>query len=213
MTGRFVSTRNTAESGEGKFETYADDLPVEIQGADPATSHTPPTATHPRMTRWRARRPVLRCVSAARTAAWSRWSLPRMRRTRSMGQTGSRAAGRCARFRAGERPHGLPCRGHRWLARPVNTFSRPADLHHDEEFEQARLFSVDRRHNGLNVNPGVNNYVRTVDDTGLSDWDQVYDAAATSLLSGVPRRPRGCHELHGAYVRSRDARPGPDRWR
>ena len=36
VTGRFVSTRNTPESGEGKFETYADDLPVGIQGADPA---------------------------------------------------------------------------------------------------------------------------------------------------------------------------------
>ena len=36
VTGRFVSTRNTAESSGEKFETYADDLPVEIQGADPA---------------------------------------------------------------------------------------------------------------------------------------------------------------------------------
>lgn len=36
VTGRFVSTRNTSETGEGEFETYADDLPVGIQGADPA---------------------------------------------------------------------------------------------------------------------------------------------------------------------------------
>jgi hypothetical protein len=36
VTGRFVSTRNTPESGEGKFRTYVDDLPVEMQGADPA---------------------------------------------------------------------------------------------------------------------------------------------------------------------------------
>ena len=33
VTGRFVSTRNMPESCEGKFETYADDLPVGIQGA------------------------------------------------------------------------------------------------------------------------------------------------------------------------------------
>ena len=94
---------------------------------------------------------------------------------------------------------------------PPYTFSRPVDLHHDEEFEQARLFSVDRRHNGLNVNPGANNCVRTVDDIGLSDWDQVYDAAATSLLSGVP----GVNgpTLHGAYVRSAMRGQGRDRWR
>ena len=36
VTGRFVKTANSPESGEGKFETYADDLPVGIQGADSA---------------------------------------------------------------------------------------------------------------------------------------------------------------------------------
>ena len=36
VTGRFVGTVNTPESSAGKFPTYADDLPVEIQGADPA---------------------------------------------------------------------------------------------------------------------------------------------------------------------------------
>jgi hypothetical protein len=36
VTGRFVSTANTRESGEGKFPTYANGLPVEIQGDDPA---------------------------------------------------------------------------------------------------------------------------------------------------------------------------------
>lgn len=35
VRGRFASTANTPESGEGKFETYTE-LPVEIQGADPA---------------------------------------------------------------------------------------------------------------------------------------------------------------------------------
>jgi hypothetical protein len=34
-TGRYVSTANTPESSEGKFSTYTD-LPVEIEGADPA---------------------------------------------------------------------------------------------------------------------------------------------------------------------------------
>ena len=36
VSGRFVSTSNTPESGEGKFETYANGLPVGIQGDDPA---------------------------------------------------------------------------------------------------------------------------------------------------------------------------------
>lgn len=36
VTGRFVSTVNTPESSAGKFPTYADGLPVEIQGADTA---------------------------------------------------------------------------------------------------------------------------------------------------------------------------------
>ena len=36
VTGRFVSTRNTPESSAGKFPTYANGLPVEIQGTDPA---------------------------------------------------------------------------------------------------------------------------------------------------------------------------------
>ena len=35
LRGRFVSTANAPESAEGKFATY-DELPVEIQGADPA---------------------------------------------------------------------------------------------------------------------------------------------------------------------------------
>lgn len=36
VSGRFVKTANAPESSRGKFETYVDDLPVEIQGADPA---------------------------------------------------------------------------------------------------------------------------------------------------------------------------------
>lgn len=35
VTGRFVSTSNTPESSEGRFETYAE-LPVEFDGADPS---------------------------------------------------------------------------------------------------------------------------------------------------------------------------------
>ena len=44
VTGRFVSTRNTPESGEGKFETYADDLPVSDVSGAPSAS----TIEHPR---------------------------------------------------------------------------------------------------------------------------------------------------------------------
>lgn len=35
VRGRFVRTGNARESGDGKFETYTE-MPVEIQGADPA---------------------------------------------------------------------------------------------------------------------------------------------------------------------------------
>ena len=35
LRGRFVSTANTRESGDGRFETFIE-MPVEIQGADPA---------------------------------------------------------------------------------------------------------------------------------------------------------------------------------
>lgn len=35
VRGRFVSTRNTQQSGIGKFVTYTE-MPVEVEGADPA---------------------------------------------------------------------------------------------------------------------------------------------------------------------------------
>lgn len=80
------------------------------------------------------------------------------------------------------------------------TFSKP-ELHRDEQYDQAVRFAIDRRHAAvmpvLSANPG--NGVRTVDDGPLTDWQQVYESAATSLLSGVP----GVNgpTLHGAYVR------------
>ena len=95
---------------------------------------------------------------------------------------------------------------------PNHKFSRPAGLHEDEQFKEARLFSIDRRHNALNVNPGANNnFVRTVNDEPLSDWQQVWESAATTILPGVPGVPGAT--LSGAYVRSAMRGQGRDRWR
>ena len=95
---------------------------------------------------------------------------------------------------------------------PPYTFSRPVDLHHDEEFEQARLFSVDRRHNGLSVNPGriSGGHVVTVADDSDENVDFIRDQIVAGMFGYVPG-------VHQQYVR--DAlRPasrgqGRDRWR
>lgn len=81
------------------------------------------------------------------------------------------------------------------------TFSKP-EMHGDQEYDRAVRFAIDKQHAAvvpvLSADPG--GHVVTVTDEPLSDWDQVYDSAATSILSGVP----GVNgpTLHGAYVRS-----------
>jgi hypothetical protein len=91
------------------------------------------------------------------------------------------------------------------------TFSKPVEIHEDDEFEHARLFSIDRRHNALDINPGANSYVRTVTNEPLSDWGQIFETAATSVLSGVPGVPSVM--LSGARLRSSLRGEGRDRWR
>lgn len=92
------------------------------------------------------------------------------------------------------------------------TFSRP-ELNRDEQYDQAVKFAIDKRHAAvmplLSANPG--NGVVTVDDGPLTDWEQVYESAATSILSGVP----GVNgpTLHGAYVRSAMRGQGRPRFR
>jgi hypothetical protein len=53
-------------------------------------------------------------------------------------------------------------------------FSKPAELHEDDEFRQARLFGIDRRYAALDVHTGriSGSHVVTVDDDG----DQLSDA-------------------------------------
>jgi hypothetical protein len=72
---------------------------------------------------------------------------------------------------------------------------------HDPDcYVHGKLFGVDRRDNALTINPHANNYVKTVTEAPLSDWDDVFASAATSILSGVPGVPSVM--LHSAYVRS-----------
>jgi hypothetical protein len=53
-----------------------------------------------------------------------------------------------------------------------------------DEYTEDRLFSTDRRHNALEINPRSNNYVRTVtDDPDDQFIDAVY-AAGADLLGG-----------------------------
>jgi hypothetical protein len=74
-----------------------------------------------------------------------------------------------------------------------HTFSRPAELRED------KLFTIDRRHNALNVNP-AGSHVKMVTDDGLSEWEIAAEGTAVSVLSGVPGVPSVM--LHGAYIRS-----------
>ena len=91
------------------------------------------------------------------------------------------------------------------------TFSRH-ELHPDQEFEQARMFSVDRRHNALNVNPGrlSGGHVVTVADDSDENLDFIRDQIVAGMFGYVPG-------VHQQYVRdalrpaSRGA--GRDRWR
>ena len=59
------------------------------------------------------------------------------------------------------------------------TISRRVELHED------KLFSVDRRHAALIINPHANNYVRTVDDSE-SPWTSVAELGAAMTFGGAP---------------------------
>ena len=62
---------------------------------------------------------------------------------------------------------------------PNHTFSRPVELNKDE------LFSIDRRHNALVIDPHANNYVRQVDDSE-SPWTSVAELGAAITFGGAP---------------------------
>lgn len=62
---------------------------------------------------------------------------------------------------------------------PANhTFTKPVEIRRDE------LFSVDRAHNALVLNPAVNNHVRTVDNT--SPWESAAELGAAELFGRAP---------------------------
>lgn len=89
------------------------------------------------------------------------------------------------------------------------TFSRH-ELHQDAEFEQARLFSVDRRHNALMpeiraTSPGV---VTVTDEP--SEWQNAIEQAGAHLLGHIPGAYAG-YVRDGLRPASRGA--GRDRWR
>lgn len=91
---------------------------------------------------------------------------------------------------------------------PNHTFSKPVELRED------KLFTIDRRHNALTINPGANNYVRQVDDTG-SPWTSAAELGAATTFGGAPGALGVA--VNSAAVRS-VLRPslqgaGRDRWR
>jgi hypothetical protein len=57
--------------------------------------------------------------------------------------------------------------------------SRPVELHED------KLFSVDRRHAALIINPHANNYVRDVTDSE-SPWTSAAEVGAAIIFGGAP---------------------------
>ena len=94
------------------------------------------------------------------------------------------------------------------MTNPNHTFSKPAELAEDP------LFSVDRRHAALTINPHANNYVRDVTDSE-SPWAAAAELGAASLFGGAPGA-LGV-SVNSAAVRS-VLRPagqgaGRDRWR
>jgi hypothetical protein len=92
------------------------------------------------------------------------------------------------------------------------SISRPAEVQKDELFGHAVRFAVDKRDNALMpVLNASNSYVRTVTNEPLSDWEQVFETAATAVLSGVPGVPSVM--LQGALLRSSLRGEGRDRWR
>ena len=65
------------------------------------------------------------------------------------------------------------------MTNPNHTFSKPAELAEDP------LFSVDRRHAALTINPHANNYVRDVTDSE-SPWTSAAELGAAITFGGAP---------------------------
>jgi len=87
------------------------------------------------------------------------------------------------------------------------TFSRPVPRDPADEYTEDKLFSIDRRHNALDINLGANNYVVNVSDD--IQWDQALVGAAVSVLSQMP----GNLPLQGRAALIRSAMRGDGRGR
>ena len=60
--------------------------------------------------------------------------------------------------------------------------TRPAPRDPADEYVNDPLFTEDRRHNALEINPRANNYVRTVTDDPDDQFDDAVFAAGADLL-------------------------------
>jgi hypothetical protein len=71
---------------------------------------------------------------------------------------------------------------------PNHTFSAPVELHLDEAWNHARLFSIDWRHNALDVNTGriSGSHVVTVTDDPGTPWDEALQSAGIAVLGQLP---------------------------
>jgi hypothetical protein len=88
------------------------------------------------------------------------------------------------------------------MAAPANHhFSRPVTADPSDQYAEDKLFRVDRAHNALTINPGANNYVRTVtDDPGSLQWDQALQAVGVAVLGQLPGAAGVA--VRAAYIRS-----------
>ena len=87
------------------------------------------------------------------------------------------------------------------MTNPNHTFSKPAELAEDP------LFSVDRRHAALTINPHANNYVRDVTDSE-SPWASAAELGAASLFGGAPGALGVSVNTCGCQVGPASRRPG-----
>jgi hypothetical protein len=91
-----------------------------------------------------------------------------------------------------------------------NHFSKPAELHQDQEFDHAVRFAVDKRDNAVMpviraTSPGV---VTVTDEP--SQWNNAIEQAGAQLLGHIPGAYAG-YIRDGLRPASRGA--GRDRWR
>lgn len=94
----------------------------------------------------------------------------------------------------------------------MSNFSKP-ELHQDEQFEQARLFSVNRRLAGLNVNTGhvSGSNVVTVTDDPDDQMDDALRAAGADILGH--QYPYARQGFVRAALRPAAEGGGRSRWR